>query len=497
MNQVGNQTAIGVSKLLNFIGGEFVEPSTKSWFEKLAPSTGSAIAEVPDSDLLDVVRAIQSANKAWTTWQKTEVNQRVDLLLAIAEGLAKNSERLARLQSLDEGSPLQYALKTSLPRASELFRHYARLIQTGQEKSLVGGREVFSSHRLPYGVAAILTPWCDPFVNLASRTAASLAAGNVVIAKPSELAPQSAQAFAEVLHSAGLPSGVFNLVQGRGDKAGRALVGHPGISLISFMGQSATGREILGQSGEFLKRTHLALGARNPVLVFAGVDLKKAMPAIVSSTMSFYGQTCLRGSRVFVQETIYDQFLESYQAEVAKLKVGDPLSDQTSLGPLISRELRTHFEAAVEQSASEKGKVLFGGSGLPEGLDGSLSKGFFVRPTAVFDLTLCSTLQQEEVVGPLVTIASFKYQHDAVKQANNSPLGQAAYVFEPQGAKALRVAQKIEAGRIFINPSGPLWDERMEFGGLKTSGLGREGGEELLNFFSKRTLISQSIGTEI
>jgi aminomuconate-semialdehyde/2-hydroxymuconate-6-semialdehyde dehydrogenase len=486
-----------VTKLTNFIGGEFVEPSTKSWFEKLNPATGSNMAEVPDSDLLDVVRAIQAANKAWGTWQKSEVSQRVELLLAIAEALTSQAERLAGLQSLEEGSPYHDALKNSLPRASGIFRHHARLLETSLEKSLIGARETFSSHRLPYGVTAILTPWCDPFVNLASRAAASLAAGNVVIAKPSELAPQSAQAFAEVLHSAGLPSGVFNLVQGRGDKAGRALVGHPGLSLISFMGKTTTGRDVLAQSAEFLKRTHLALGARNPVLVFAGTDLKKSMPAIVAATMPFHGQTCLRGSRVFVQETIYDQFLESYQAEVAKLKTGDPMHEQTSLGPLVSPDLKARFEAAVSQSETEKGKLLFGGRGVPDGLEGAFKEGFFVRPTAVFDLTLCSTLQQEEVVGPLVTIASFKYQHDAIKQANNNPFGQAAYVFEPQAARAMRVAQKIEAGRVFINSSGPLGDVRMGFGGLKTSGLGREGGEELLNFFSKQTLISQSIGTEV
>jgi acyl-CoA reductase-like NAD-dependent aldehyde dehydrogenase len=468
-------------KLQNFIGNEFVDPNSKKWFAHLSPWSGAPSCDVPDSDLMDVVRAIQSANKAWTNWQKTEPRDRAPYLESIARQLELRIVELAKVQSEDEGASEDFALSHSLPRAIEIFRSYARRLQDETTQSAATPRAVFQSHRQPYGVVSVITPYADPFVTLAARVAPALAAGNAMIVKPSEFAPRSAHEFAVCMAASGLPTGVFNLVQGRGEAVGQSLATHPGLSMISFTGSTAVGRQIFVQSAEFLKRTHLAMGARNPVIIFGSVDLAKMMPAIVQATIPFQGATCLRGSRIFVQEAIYKEFLEAYKIAVEKIA--------PKIGPLNRAAHRDQFHAAVAQATSENGKLLFGGSNDER-------PGFFVAPTAVFDLTNCSTLQQEEVIGPFVTISSFKYQHDAIKQANTSPYGQAAYLFEPNGAKALRVAQKLEAGRIFINSPGPIFNGSIASGGLKTSGLGREGANELLEFFSKSSLIIQSTATD-
>lgn len=482
-----------MKKLGNFIGGGFAAPTTGAWFSHFNPSTGQAEVEVPDSGVLDVVHALQAANKAFVDWQKVDAAARGRLLWAIAERFEKDAEELARVQSRDQGTPLVFARTESLPRVIEIFRHQARLLGTVSDSSTTTAQAVFLAHRLPIGVVGVITTWSDPFVSLAARVAPALAAGNVVIAKPSELAPESAEAFAATLAQAGLPPGVFNLVQGRGAEVGAAVVAHPGISTLAFTGRTETGRSVWRDSAEFLKRVQLSLGARNPVLIFADGGWEKAVPSIVSVCVSFPGAVCLRGSRLFVQESIYEKFLELFRVQIERVTVGDPLGEETRLGPLVSAGERDRFIEAVRQAIGEKGKLLVGGDDPVEGLDDRLSRGFFVRPTVIHDLTLCSTLQQQEVIGPFVTVSPFKYQHEAIKQANNSPFGQAAYLFQNDAGKAMRVAQKLEAGRVFINAGRALCDERMGFGGLKTSGLGREGGDASLEFFSHRTLIAQNI----
>lgn len=482
-----------MKRLLNFIGGEFVEPTSGRWVQHVNPATGELACEYPDSEFLDIVKSVQAANKASANWMKSEAHVRAEYLHKIANEFETHQEALARIQSEDQGMPLRESSQESLSRVLRIFRHYATLLaqETGASVSTPHSR--FYSNRLPIGVVAALTPWTDALVAMAARVAPALAAGNSVILKPSEFAPETAQAFARMIVSSGLPGGVFNLVHGRGEQAGRALVQHPAISTISLMGRTETGKEVLRESADFLKRTQLLLGGRNPVLVFAETDLQKTIPQIISACFPFHGQSCLRGSRIFVQESIYKQFLELFQAEVDKIIVGDPLDEKTQIGPMASSNERRKFESVIEQASQEKGKILCGGSGSPEGLPGYLQKGGFVRPTVICDLTLCSTLQQDEILGPLVTVSSFKYLHDAIKHANNSPLGQAAFVYHSLGSKAARVAQKLEAGRIFLNSGRPLMDERMSYEGVKNSGLGRDGGIESMRFFSRETLIAEDI----
>lgn len=478
-----------MKQVMNWIAGQPVTAANEKWVEHRDPATGHASVAWPDSDVMDVVRAVQAANKALASWQKMSLLERATLLEKIAAVFEARQEDLAQAQSRDTGLPIRRS-RASVTGAIEVFHYYASLARSHKDDSVINELYLFISRRHPLGIVAALTSWSDPVAQLARKTAPALLMGNVVIAKPSEFTPESGTLFAELLQKTGLPAGVFNLIHGRGESVGQALVAHPGVATISFTGRTEIGRGILQTSAELLKKTQLFLGARNPVLVFAGVDLAAQMRKIVESTMFFESWTCLRGSRLFVQESIYEDFLALYKTELERLRIGDPLLDETDLGPLIHENEYARFQAAVEQGKGEKGKLLTGGSGKPAQLNADRATGFFAQPSVLYDLTLCSTLQQEEVIGPFVTVSSFKYQHDAIKQANTSPFAQAAYVFHPLADKTMKIATKIEASRVFVNSGAPAWDPRVSWSSMKTSGLGEEGGEAALRFFSRSSTVS-------
>ena len=471
-------------RLQNLINNEFVDPQNQKWFSHLSPATGESVCDVPDSDVMDLVRTVQTANKAWANIQKTDGGDRAQLLFAIASELRKRSSELAKVQARDEGTPEAFTLSESIPKAAEIFDHYARVVA---EERVSGAafsgaletQKLWYATRKPFGVVTIITPSTDPYVSLASRVAPALAAGNVLIVKPSEFAPECAHAFAQCVLAAHPAPGIFNLLQGRGESLGASLLQHPGLTSIAFTGSTAVGRIVQASAAEGLKRTQLSLGAKNPILVFAGVDLKKVSAAAANLTLQFHGQTCLRGSRLFVQESIYKEFLEAFKAQSERMNA--------QLGPLNRAEYRDRFDKAVNQAVTENGKVLFGGVSDPA------TQGFFVRPTAIFDLTNCSTLQQDEIIGPFVTIASFKYQHDAIKNANTNPYARAAYVFEAQSAKAVRVAQKLEAAQVFINTGEADRNENLDVSAQKESGLGHVGTKAWLEFFSRTSIVTQNL----
>jgi aminomuconate-semialdehyde/2-hydroxymuconate-6-semialdehyde dehydrogenase len=472
----------------NFVGGEFKAPLEESWREVREPATGEIITKAPESDLMDLVTAIQASNKAWTNWQKTTPSERSKLLRSLAEKMRAREADLTKAQAQETGEPVKFT-RQSVSRAIAQVEFHAEASLQATEPGLFAAEFTAATNRQPLGVVALILPWTDPLGALVSRLAPALASGNVVIAKPSSMTPLTLSLFSEVVAASGLPNGVFNCLHGSGSNIGQALIQHPGISTIALIGSTETGRVIQREASELLKKTHLALSGRNSVLVFQDFDFNKQMSRLIKSCLLAAQPSCLRGSRVFVQESIYDKFLEVLTTEVGKLKIGDPLDEQTDLGPLVSAKKKERFEASVTKALGEKGKALLGGVGQPENLDARLVNGNFVRPTAVFDLTNCSTLQQEEIEGPFLTISSFKYQHDALKHANTSPLGLAAYIYEPQGAKAMRVAQKTEASRVFVNSNGAIFDPRLSFGAMKQSGVGRSGALELERFFSKESLI--------
>jgi len=464
----------------NFIGGEFVPAQSAQWLERQDPLTHRPLTRVPDSDLLDVVRAVQAANKAWSAWSRVEGEARADHLRKIAERLKAREDEFAHAVSLETGTPIARA-RISAARAREVFGYLSEAI-TAVRPTDETAEARFWNHRLPIGLVAIVSPLDEPLFTLGSRVAAALSAGNVVIAKPSSHAPRTAQLFAECVLQAGLPAGVFNLVQGRGERVGAAIAQHPGISTVSFTGSTDTGRRLQINAAEFLKRTQLALGACNSVLVLDGVDLVKTSAAVARLCLTGLVPQALKGQRVFVQDSIYKKFLEAFQTAVERIATGDPRLDSTELGPLARSRDVEGFRRAVAQARSEKGKLLVGGVEPQE--------GNFVRPTVVYDLHLCSTLQQDEVTGPLALVESVKYPHDAIRHTNTSPLGSAAYVFHPDGEAARKIAERIECGRVFINTAEPPWSVRATYGGLKLSGLGAEGGLASLMFFSRQSLLA-------
>lgn len=476
--------------IANFINGEFKAP--KKTIKHVSPVKGAAEVELPDSDLLDVVQAIQAANKAAANWSKTDELTRSKFLEAFANEIEKRSEAFAQAQALDVGVPVSATTKHSVPEAASGLRAIARAILDLRLETITSVNSVAIANRLPGTTVGIITSFSDSIVTLSHRVGAAFANGSCVIAKPSSKAPRTAQLIAECLSSAGLPSGVFNLVQGRGDEVGKAIAQHPGLSTLAFVGTDPVARSIARDAAENLKRVHYSLGSKNPVLVFAGVDLAKTIPMVAQASLGMHPSVALRGSRIFVQETIYEEFRSKFAEEIAKIKVGDPMLKETQLGPLPTRAIFERFNQAAAQATGEKGKVLSGASADENGKD-ALKEGLYAQPIAIYDLTNCSTLQQEEVIGPFVTVTSFKYQHDAIKHANTSPYGHSAYVFENSLGKAHRVAQKLEVGYITVNSGLTLSESELHVSALKTSGLGGWGVLDLLDFFGRRTLIRQSL----
>jgi acyl-CoA reductase-like NAD-dependent aldehyde dehydrogenase len=464
------------SKALCFINGEFVPSHDGRFFEHIDPSTGQLACEVANGGLLDVVRAIQSANKALPNWLRVEAEARALILEKAAELFSDRSDALARLQASDTGTPISLAKRLSIPAASERFKENARALRVQAS----GGASPVSFH--PVGIAACVTTWSDPFDAMAIRVAAALASGNVVIAKPSEYAPSCGHAFAELLRDAGLPAGVFNLVQGRGAEAGHAIAQHPGLHHVAFCGSTEVGKLFQTEGAETLKKIHLSLGAKNPILVFPGDDLEQTAKAVVLHTMISHPSQCLRGSRVFIQESIFKDFLNLLAGEIRALKIGNACDPATQVGPLIDAQHVNRFRAAVHQALGERGKPAEAEKVLGPG-------GFFVEPTLISDLTYCSTLQQTEVLGPLITATSFKYQHDAIKHANTGPYGHTGYVFERDVEKARRVSQKLETGVTYINTMSLPFLPQIK--GLKHSGLGHSI-SHLREFFSYENSIVET-----
>jgi aminomuconate-semialdehyde/2-hydroxymuconate-6-semialdehyde dehydrogenase len=449
---------------LNFIGGEFSAAFGNARIVKQDPRTSTPQANVADSDLMDVVRSVQAGNKALVTWLKSTQQERSNLLSLVATSIESHAQALADAIESDLGTAPEVSLQFSIPEAVEHFREHAIALMADAFEPTM------SIHAI--GLVGVITPASDPLVCLSSRVAPALAVGNAVIAKVSRYTPATGELFARLLHEAGLPAGVFSLLQGRGESVGEALVQHPALSSISFMGSTEKGRHVANVAAESLKKMHFSLGAKNPVLVFADTDLSQVLPQVARICLGLHPSQCLKGSRLFIQETVFKTALEQLKHEFDKIRVA----------PLAKIEQATAYRSAVQLALKENGKVITGGS---------LTKdtGHFVKPHLFADLTNCSTLQQDEIAGPLVLASSFKYQHEALKYANVSPYGRVSYVFEHDPEKASRVAQKLETGSVFINKPVARFSPLEEISLLKNSGLSPEGGRPLLRFFSRQTKI--------
>ncbi|MHC4141582.1 MAG: aldehyde dehydrogenase [Planctomycetota bacterium] len=468
----------------NSINGEFVEPESGLYFDDVDPATGEVCGRVPDSDDRDVNRAVKAAKDAFRGWSETPAAERSKGLLRIADLIEENLDHLARLESIDTGKPLGVARSVDIPRAVANFRFFATaILHTKTEAHQTDTRALNVTLRRPRGVAGLISPWNLPLYLFSWKVAPALATGNTVVGKPSELTPLTAHRLAALGTEAGLPPGVFNIVHGRGEMAGAALVSHPEVPTISFTGGTDTGARIARAAGPLFKRLALECGGKNPTIIFADADLDEALPAGVRAAFSNQGEICLCGSRILVERPIYERFVEGFVERTQQLRVGDPLEDTTDLGALVSAEHLAKVESYVELARREGGTIRCGGS-RPQNLNDRCRGGYFLEPAVITGLDASCRTNRDEIFGPVVTIMPFEHEQDSVELANATPYGLSASVWTRDLDRAHRIAERLDCGTVWVN-CWLLRDLRVPFGGMKQSGLGREGGGEALRFFTE------------
>jgi aminomuconate-semialdehyde/2-hydroxymuconate-6-semialdehyde dehydrogenase len=481
-----------MEKLANYINGHAVAPRSGKYLDLFEPATGQVYGQVPDSGKDDVNDAVEAAKAIYPWWSKRTPEQRSQVLLSIADRMEKSLDVLARAESRDQGKPYHLAREAEIPRAIQNFRYYATKILHVEEMARHNETQgtLNYTHRTPVGVAGLISPWNLPLLLFTWKVAPAIACGNTVVAKPSELTPMTAFLMGEIFNEAGLPHGVVNVVFGTGAGAGSALTQHPDVPLLSFTGGTQTGRRILEASIPRFKKTSLELGGKNAALVFADCDLAEAVITSVRSAFQNQGEICLCNSRIFVEESVFEKFVEKFTRAASLIRVGNPLEKETQMGPLVSGEHREKVQSYIQLAQREGGTVL-GGGGVPK-LDAPFDQGFFLNPTVITGLKSTCRVMQEEIFGPVVTIAPFKTEEEAIALANGTEYGLSASVWSGNTSRAHRVAQALDVGTVWVN-SWMLRDLAVPFGGVKHSGLGREGGDHSLEFFTETKTICVKI----
>ncbi len=473
-----------MTTLTNYVAGRMTPPSAGGYRDRIDPATGALNCRVPDSDATDVAAAVAAADAAFPAWAETPAAERSRLLLAIADGIDRRLDDLARAESIDTGKPLTLARTLDIPRAAANFRFFATaILHTETETHATDYTALNYTVRRPRGVAGLISPWNLPLYLLSWKIAPAIATGNTAVAKPSELTPTTATMLAEICQEAGLPAGVLNLVHGLGARAGMAIVEHPAVRSISFTGGTATGAVIARTAAPLFKKLTLELGGKNPTIVFADADLDRHLPTIVRSAFANQGEICLCGSRILVEAPLYEAFVSRFVAAVTALQVGDPLDPATEFGALVSEGHRDKVASYLELARAEGGTIRCGG-GRPEGLPARCANGFFLAPTVVTGLPMTCRTNQEEIFGPVVSVTPFRDEAEAIALANDSRYGLAASIWTEQLGRAHRVAEAVQCGTIWVN-CWLLRDLRVPFGGMRQSGVGREGGDEAIRFFTE------------
>ncbi|HEX4824770.1 MAG TPA: aldehyde dehydrogenase [Candidatus Polarisedimenticolaceae bacterium] len=472
------------TRILQYIGDDFVPPSSNAYIDDVDPATGHAYAQVPDGDANDVDRAVAAAKKAFPAWSATPAAERSRLLMAIADAMEQEIDALARIESIDSGKPIALARAMDIPRAIANFRFFATaILHTKSELHATDTEALNYTLRRPLGVVAGISPWNLPLYLLTWKIAPALAAGNTVVAKPSEITPMSAFELARIAKAVGLPAGVLNIIHGRGPQIGPSLTGHPDVKAISFTGGTATGTSIAAIAAPKLKKLSLELGGKNPNVVFADADLDDAVKTGLRAAFRNQGQICLCGSRILVEQSAYDEFVERFVAGAVTLRQGDPLDTATEQGAIVSKQHFDKIMSYLSLAKEEGGTILCGGGAAPK-INERCKDGWFIQPTVIVDLPMSCRTNQEEIFGPVVTIAPFKDEDEAVQLANDTPYGLSATLWTQSLNRAHRVADRIDAGTVWVN----CWmfrDLRVPFGGMKASGVGREGGDDALHFFTE------------
>lgn len=447
------------------------------------PATGAVYSETPDSDSTDVDEAVGAARAAFPLWSVTPAEKRFAILNKIAELIDENLDALALAETNDNGKPLWLSKRVDIPRASSNFRFFATgLMHFSTDSHSMEDRAINYTLRQPIGVVGCISPWNLPLYLFTWKIAPALAAGNCVVAKPSEVTPMTAYLLSIICRKAGLPPGVLNIVHGGGPKCGAAIVSHPMIKAISFTGSTRAGKEIAAVAAPMFKKISLELGGKNPNIIFNDCDWDKMMRTTVQSSFSNQGQICLCGSRILVQEDIYERFKNEFLQRTAALTVGDPLDANSKQGAVVSK---LHFDkvmSCIALAKSEGGTIIAGGNAVQ--LEGRCANGYYIQPTIIEGLEAHCRTNMEEIFGPVVTLQSFSTEEEALMLANTSDYGLAATIWTQDVSRAHRVAAQVNSGIIWVN-CWLLRDLRTPFGGFKNSGIGKEGGWEALRFFTE------------
>ncbi len=472
-----------MEKLANFIDGKYVAPIKGQYIDNFEPATGKVYSLIPNSDEEDVQMAVNAAEKAFPIWSKMSTEERSAILVRLSEGIAARMDEFVQAESKDNGKPVSLAAHVDIPRAVSNFHFFATAItHFSSESHYMDGIGVNFTLRKPLGIVGCISPWNLPLYLFSWKIAPALAAGNCVIAKPSEITPYTAYLLGKVAKEAGMPDGVLNILHGLGGSVGDAIVKHPKIKAISFTGGTKTGEYIARTAAPMFKKLSLELGGKNPNIIFADCNFEEMLSTTLRSSFANQGQICLCGSRIFIERPIYEKFKEAFVNKVAATVVSYPSDPQAKLGAVVSEPHMEKILSYIELAKKEGGTILTGG--VKEQLEGDYEKGYFLRPTVIEGLAFDCRTNQEEIFGPVVTLTPFDTEEEVLAMANSTQYGLSATIWTENLTRAHRMADEIQAGIVWVN----CWlvrDLRTPFGGVKASGVGREGGLEALRFFTE------------
>ena len=467
----------------NYINGQYIDPISNEWVDNYNPSNGEIYSQIPNSGKEDVGKAYDAAKAAFPNWSNTVLEERSRILSKIAQLITDKLPELAAAESKDNGKPLSLASAVDIPRGSANFQFFANAITqfASEAHESVGLGAMNFTLRQPIGVVGCISPWNLPLYLFTWKIAPAIAAGNCVVAKPSEVTPMTAYLLGEICNEAGLPPGVLNIVHGLGTTTGQAIVKHPHIKAISFTGGTKTGAHIARVAAPMFKKLSLELGGKNPNIIFADNNYEDMLRTTVRSSFANQGQICLCGSRIFIEKSIYEQFKKDFIEKVLELKVGNPFDSETNIGALVSKSHLEKVKSYIDNAEEYGGKVVFGGNKV--NLDG-FEEGYYLEPTIIEVSDNQCRLNQEEIFGPVVTIMPFETEEEVLAMANDVSYGLSATLWTNDLKRTMRMSKQLQSGIVWVN-TWLLRDLRTPFGGAKASGVGREGGFEALRFFTE------------
>lgn len=470
-------------KIQNYINGEYSNPVQDNWIDNYCPANGEVYGKIPNSSKEDVNHAYNVAKSAFKQWSHTTLEERSRILIKISELLEDHLQRFAEAESKDNGKPISLAKAVDIPRAASNFRFFGNAITqfASESHESVGQDAINYTLRQPIGVVGCISPWNLPLYLFTWKIAPAIAAGNCVIAKPSEVTPMTAYLLGEICTEAGLPKGVLNIVHGLGTTTGQAIIEHPNIKAISFTGGTATGAHIAKIAAPMFKKLSLELGGKNPNIIFADCDYDDMLETTVRSSFANQGQICLCGSRIFVEVSIYEKFKTDFVAKVKALKVGHPSESTTNIGTVVSKSHMEKVLEYIEIAKQENGNILCGGHQV---LVKNFENGYYLEPTVIEVASNECRVNQEEIFGPVVTIMPFETENEVLEMANKVKYGLSATLWTNDLKRTMRMSNQLQSGIVWVN-TWMMRDLRTPFGGVKASGVGREGGFEALRFFTE------------